>query len=477
MLTDELIVGGGTATATPAQAVRYLLDTPGCLLTEAEAAEIVWAFQHWGAVVGIRWDRAFAMSCHETRRYLFGNQVALVQRNPAGIGATNDGAPGLTFPTWVRGIGAMFIHLLAWCDRLDLAGRIDPTPQSLDPRVPLVVQVRASKGKATTWASLAGRWAVPGTGYAQGIERHHAAILALPKETPSMATPKEATDRMIATLRKRGRTVDDLRGTLPINRAHPYGLVRGGLGGVKKLIQHWTGDAFSRATIKAITGTDYGGDTFPEAMSREDEIDALAWYAKLHIARDGGTWGGIAYGVVVFPSGRTYVNWDIGTLTYHAFSVNGYSYAICSPASNGQAPTKAALVSLNHIWQVLCEETPEIPAGWGDLYGHSEAKQFDGNNQTSCPGPGLLAHVQQARATKAPSVPLAILPPPPPVSGNPWPMLDPVVIPSRTYPGRGRLVSVETTVVNDSDPDNPQYYSIKDRYEAGGMVTDPWREV
>ena len=61
-----------------------------------------------------------------------------------------------------------------------LAYLIATSPATLDPRVPIVQQVRATKGAATTWRSLGGRWAVPGLMYADGIERHHNAILALP---------------------------------------------------------------------------------------------------------------------------------------------------------------------------------------------------------------------------------------------------------------------------------------------------------
>lgn len=268
-----------------------------------------------------------------------------------------------------------------------------------------------------TVAELIRIWAPPDDG--NRTEEYIAGVVATMTrlEGAGMATPREVTDRMIATLKARGVAVYDLRGRLPVNASasRRYGLVAGGLAGVKKLIQHWTGDAFSRATLRTITGTDYGGDAISAAMTVEDEIDLLTWYATYHIGRDGGTWGGIAYGLMVMPSGRVYVNWDIGTLTYHAFNANADSYALCCPASNGQGPTPGQLVALNHVWQVLCEGTPEIAAGWGDLWGHTEARRFDARNQTSCPGPGLLAHVQRARAGGAPSVDLgaAVAPMPP----------------------------------------------------------------
>ena len=221
--------------------------------------------------------------------------------------------------------------------------------------------------------------------------------------------PQERTDAMIAALRAAGCEVIDVRGKLPVN-PHPanrYGLVRGGLGGVTKVVQHWTGDSFNRATVRQVTGTDYGVDRISEAMSVDDELDMLRWYANYHISKDGGSWGGIAYGTLFFPSGRVYVAWNIGTLTYHAFSVNGYSYALCCPNANGQALTPRQLAAMNRTWLYLFEETPEIPAAWADLLGHAEAKRFDAQNQTSCPGPEILRHVQQARSTGKPTVSLA----------------------------------------------------------------------
>jgi hypothetical protein len=218
----------------------------------------------------------------------------------------------------------------------------------------------------------------------------------------------QRTDHMILTLRGRGRTVIDRRGKNPVNKDYPYGQVRGGIAGVTKVIQHWTGDGFNRRTITDIVGKDYGLDTISALMSVEDEIKLIEWYARLHIRNDGGVWGGIAYGVMVFPSGRIYVNWDIGTLTYHAYNVNGYSYAICFPSSQNQGPTPECLLSTNHVWYYLFEETPEMPAGWSDLYGHNEAKIFDPQNQTACPGVAMTAQVRAARESGAPTVNISL---------------------------------------------------------------------
>ena len=225
---------------------------------------------------------------------------------------------------------------------------------------------------------------------------------AVEQKGPLMPTATEVTTRTIATLRERGLTVIDLRGQLPVNSnpAYRYGSVRGGLAGVQYLIQHWTGDTFGRATLQTITGTDYGVARISERMSQDDEIDLLRWYANYHISRDGGVWGGIAYGLMVLPSGRVYVNWDLGTLTYHAFNANAQSYALCCPNANAQPLTAAQKLALAHVWDVLCQHTPEIPAGQGTLYGHQEAAFLDSRNAgTVCPGQEVLALVRAYRTS------------------------------------------------------------------------------
>lgn len=194
-IADEPIIGGGPATATLDRARAYLLAAPGRLLTVAEVGAIVDACYWLAGPLGIRWDLALAQTCHETRRYLFGGQVALTQHNPAGIGATNDGSPGLSYPDWRTGLAAYFVHLLAWCDRLDLATRVAPDFARLDPRLALVAEARRGRGPATTWRSLGGRWAVPGHGYGDAVARHHAAILAMAVEEGDMAIPEPTIDR------------------------------------------------------------------------------------------------------------------------------------------------------------------------------------------------------------------------------------------------------------------------------------------
>jgi hypothetical protein len=197
---DGAIVNGQSTSATLVQARAYVAGQTGRVLTSGAIDEVVAACWEFGAKLGIDSAIAFAQMCHETDIWRFTGDVEPEQHNPAGIGTTGGGVPGLTFPDWHTGIKAYFIHLLAWCDRLDLAiAHLAPDPTALDPRVPLVVSVRATKGKADTWRSLGGRWAVrrepppwheqanmPGN-YGEGVERHLRRIQE--QEDSGMSTP------------------------------------------------------------------------------------------------------------------------------------------------------------------------------------------------------------------------------------------------------------------------------------------------
>lgn len=434
---DDPIVGG-TPVVTPGQARSYLLRQSGRVLSEQGVGEVVDAFWKWGPIANIRPDVAFAQACHETRGFRFGGQVRASQHNVGGIGATNDGAAGSVNPDWDTGALQFYVHQWAWLVGNDPArvpaGLRPHFTTAVDARIPAVASVRAVKGPTTTWRSLGGRWGVRTDvpwqqqatmpdNYGDRIERHYRSLLEEPKEDTRMVSMRQFTDEKIAQLRARGRDVTDLRGRLPVNRdpANRYGPLANGLASVEYIIHHYTGDRFLRATIKAIVGTDYGLDRISERMSAADEVDLITWYANYHIGRDGGDWGGIAYHVMVLPSGRIYVNWDIGLLTYHAFAGgNRRSVAVCCPSSFDQDPTPAQLVALNHVWWVLCEESPEIPAGHGQLIGHKEAVMLDRQNQTACPGK-FLDHVRRYRESGQPTVALDLGTPTPAPAPAPAP--------------------------------------------------------
>lgn len=210
----------------------------------------------------------------------------------------------------------------------------------------------------------------------------------------------DVTNRYIDAIRQRGVEVIDVRGQLPINPdpSLRYGLVPRGIGGVSYAIVHWTGDRFTSAFFADLGVPDVGGDGIIDAdLAADDEIRLLRWYADYHIGRDEGTWGGLAYGTLALPSGRVYVAWDIGTLTYHAYHANARSYALACPLSRGAAPTAAQLAGLRAALDALVE-TPEAPVTAGQVLGHQEAWVLDTRNRgTACPGT-VLPFVRAYRA-------------------------------------------------------------------------------
>ncbi len=211
-VADEAILGG-TPQATPGQARSYLRWQPGRVLDEAAIRAIVAGCVGGGRRLGIRWDAALAAQCHETAGFTFPGQVPVGRKNVGGIGATNDGAPGLQNDSWATAERQWWAHLVAWLGGPDVVPTIgDWYTVALDPRLPAVAAARREKGVATTWASLGGRWAVPtdhpwreeGSGYGAGIARHLAAILRAPDDGSDDAgtdVPRTREERTMATPR------------------------------------------------------------------------------------------------------------------------------------------------------------------------------------------------------------------------------------------------------------------------------------
>lgn len=182
IVSGERVITDGIEVVTQARAVRYLELHDGGKLSATERSEIVGAVWGVGGAMHIRPGRAFAQMLHETANFTFPGQVSITKRNPAGIGATNDGAPGLQYPSWSAGILGYYVHLAAWLGGPNVAPWIAPYYNtSVDPRIPLVTQARAQSGPVITWADLGGRWAVPGDGYGAAIDRQYTALVATPE--------------------------------------------------------------------------------------------------------------------------------------------------------------------------------------------------------------------------------------------------------------------------------------------------------
>jgi len=158
-------IWGGTAEALSA----YLLVSnphPGFSVSVVTLAQY---YVRYAAEVGLRADVLWAQMLHETGFGAYGGSVTASQNNYAGIGATGDGEPGVTFPTAEEGVKAHVAHLAAYVFTDDRASWTNP---AVDPRYDVV----NPRGVARVLADLDGRWAVPGNGYGVTIERHVAAI-------------------------------------------------------------------------------------------------------------------------------------------------------------------------------------------------------------------------------------------------------------------------------------------------------------
>ena len=141
----------GSSIATAEQLNEYLLSVSPRATEYLHLAAI---FLDEGKKEGVRGDGAFCQALIETGYFKFGGDVKPGQHNYAGLGATG-GVPGLTFIDDCTGIRAQIQHLKAYATTAPL------TQACVDPRYKYV-----SKGCASAFEQLSGKWAVPGySGY------------------------------------------------------------------------------------------------------------------------------------------------------------------------------------------------------------------------------------------------------------------------------------------------------------------------
>jgi hypothetical protein len=152
----------GESVLTAEQLTAFLLSVNPNPRINVPALELAQLFIDEGSKEGVRGDIAFFQSIHETGWFRFGGQVLPEQNNFAGIGAVNYSpvGAGAWFDTPEIGVRAQIHHLKAYATT-------GPFVQSnASPRYRFV-----TRGSAPTWGDLNGRWAVPGTTYAQQILR------------------------------------------------------------------------------------------------------------------------------------------------------------------------------------------------------------------------------------------------------------------------------------------------------------------
>ena len=154
----------GEAMATEEQMLAYLLRrNPKPKLT-GTPEELVHAYYEEAEHEGVRPDVALAQAFKETGFFAYGGDVDWKQNNFCGLGATGNGAKGLSFPDIRTGARAHIQHLLAY------SRKERPTKPIVDPRYDLIRTNRPDiYGKLTNWTQLNGVWAVPGKNYGQEI--------------------------------------------------------------------------------------------------------------------------------------------------------------------------------------------------------------------------------------------------------------------------------------------------------------------
>jgi hypothetical protein len=118
-----------------------------------------------GIRYNVRGDVAFAQSILETAWFNYPDygQVRPTDNNFAGIGACNSCSTGYNFPSARLGVRAQIQHLRNYADA---TSRTTTIP---DEALLRGFDTFFYKGKAPTWEGLNGKWAVPGTTYAQTI--------------------------------------------------------------------------------------------------------------------------------------------------------------------------------------------------------------------------------------------------------------------------------------------------------------------
>lgn len=132
-------------------------DPPGSPCLTVSLEQLTQYFVWEGNVENVRGDIAFAQSIVETGWFRYGGQVQCGQNNYGGIGATDGGGQGASFPDANTGVRAQIQHLRAYADPSATSCSQPPlhTPCA-DPRFDAV----QPKGKAPTWDHMGnGNWA------------------------------------------------------------------------------------------------------------------------------------------------------------------------------------------------------------------------------------------------------------------------------------------------------------------------------
>ena len=165
--TDHPIIGGEVVSP---KVIRKALDVYSNHLTETQKESIVHSFCTFGELTSIGNIYPFAQSVHETG--WFASARFVQSYNPAGLGATDDGAWGSRFDTISAGVLAQYAHLLCYAKpELDL-NYIQRQIALLSPRRNAMRAVYGLGAANNNWHGLTHKWNTPkpeGRNYATRI--------------------------------------------------------------------------------------------------------------------------------------------------------------------------------------------------------------------------------------------------------------------------------------------------------------------
>jgi hypothetical protein len=180
--SDQRLVGEASPEdITLQRAIAFMVAQPDRVLSPEECGQFAGAIARACAHFGVKFSPRFVQAMVETNNGRYGGQVRVEQKNIGGIGATDDGAAGISNPTWEVAGHVFVAHSLAW------AG----DPRGIDsPRWSLVREKAKRTGYATTFRELGGgRWATD-LYYGDAIDKRREAIARLPMATKLARVPR-----------------------------------------------------------------------------------------------------------------------------------------------------------------------------------------------------------------------------------------------------------------------------------------------